>query len=926
MSKKLLDSQVSDYHILEIADDLVDWELMAPYLELSEADQKVIAENFRGRYELQKLEALRMWRRKCGDKATYRNLGSICRSQGRTDLADRIEEYPGSRQRPRSSEVLVAFQRHAINCFLNLPHPALMQWPESNPSLSFHTPSTFFDLVLHEAPLTDVQPPTNKSSLPGDPKPVALTSILKGERSQRMVVYFKGIGGSGKTTLSWHTCREWAEKRLLHQFQLLIHVQISNPRVKSATNFADLIPYPDKHLQQAVATAIVDQRGKGVCLLLDGLDEAPTELLNFLLVDLLQGRFGYQQLPELSFVITSRPDWRVTKGLKPVVSSCIELVGFNRDSLKKFLDHSLGAGSEQKAKLMAEFQVNPAVEGLCCHPVNAAIMSYVIHFISTVPTTQTKLHDALIKNFLVRHVDSRVKAEEPCEIVSLLHDSCLHHEICDSFRKMCLLAYKSVLNMKRFFTASDLEEANVRDTLGLLDARSVITMFGSRQYHSFYHISVQEFLAAVHLSTMKGSEQINAIKNFLGNNLIRSQVLSFYAGLTNLANSNAFQTISEGISHTMGYITIVDQLLEAKSDPRQKAVAFLRCLYECQNELLMRSPDSNLPLNWLFDEYLAGVSKVVCLPPSSVPLKTLKTLTLHRLTLTPLDCLSLGYYIRSKLKYALPEDSKITSVYNMTQCSITEVGLCLLLTEIAKDVTECTQTQATLILTGNRFNRTSLVALKNLLQSCVNINSLLLRRCFDPAIVDLRYALKCLTEGLASNFSCSTVDLSANRLNYSHIYHIVLMVVTCPRISFLVLRHNDLSQVMSLFSHAIALTSLVMLDLGDCNISDSHLEILGENIQNNRHLHALRLPLNKFTLAGLCRFLCLFKYNLLSRLTCLEVEHEFIEHHRVKQISREINWFRSMLPYPCQCFIMVSDRDISSVYDQLLAIRAHLRA
>ena len=725
-----------------------------------------------------------------------------------------------------------------------------------------------------------------------------------------MVVYFRGVGGSGKTTLAWHACREWAEKRLLCHFQLLIHVQISNPRVKSATAFSDLIPYPDKHFQQAVATAIVDQRGKGVCLLLDGLDEAPTELLDFLLVDLLQGRLGFQQLPELSFLMTSRPDWRVTKRLKPVLNSCTVLVGFNRDSLMKFLDDSLGPGSEQKAKLLAEFQINPAVEGLCCHPVNAAIMSYVIHFISTVLTTQTQLHDALIKNFLVRHVDSRVEAEEPYEIDSLLDDSYLHREIRDSFRKMCLMAYKSVLNVKRFFTTRDLGQADIRDTLGLLNARSVITMFGSRQYHSFYHISVQEFLAAVHLSTMKGSEQMNAIKDFLGNNLIRSQVLSFYAGLTNLTNMNAFQIISEGLSHTMGCISIVDQILEAKSDPRQKAVAFLKCLYECQNEVLIRSPESNLPLNQLFDQYVTEVNKVVCMPPPSV---SVKTLTLHRLTLTPLDCLSLGYYIRCKLKYALPDDSKIISEYDMTQCSITEVGLCLLLTEIAKDVTKRTHAQASLLLNGNKFDSKSLVALKNLLQGPVNINSLGLSHCFDPSIVDPRYALKCLTEGLANNCTCTILNLSADNLDCSHIYHIVLMVLTCPQISCLILRHNDLSKGMSLFSHAIALTSVVFLDIGNCNVFDSHLEILGKNIQNNRRLCILRLPFNKFTVAGLCKFLCIFKYNLFSRLARLEVELEFREHHHVKQILSEINGFRSMLPYPCEQFILFSDRDTPHV-------------
>ena len=45
----------------------------------------------------------------------------------------------------------------------------------------------------------------------------------------------------------------------------------------------------------------------------------------------------------------------------------------------------------------------------------------------------------------------------------------------------------------------------------------ITTSDGSEWYYSFYHTSIQEFLAAVHLSTMKESEQISAVRKFLGN-------------------------------------------------------------------------------------------------------------------------------------------------------------------------------------------------------------------------------------------------------------------------------------------------------------------------------------------------------------------------------------------------------------------------
>ena len=126
MSSELLDSGVSDYHIAEIADDLVNWKLLAPYLGLTDSEQKEITEDYQSRYKLQKLQALRVWRLKSGDKATYRNLSSICCSQGLVSLAERIKGYPGSKQQPRNSQIVDIFQRYLSDCYLSSSHPCLL--------------------------------------------------------------------------------------------------------------------------------------------------------------------------------------------------------------------------------------------------------------------------------------------------------------------------------------------------------------------------------------------------------------------------------------------------------------------------------------------------------------------------------------------------------------------------------------------------------------------------------------------------------------------------------------------------------------------------------------------------------------------------------------------------------------------------------
>ena len=140
---KLLDSRVSDLHLAEIARDLVDWELLAPHFGITESEEVEIKAEFVGRYNLQKRQALRTWRMKNGDKATYRSLISICCSQGLILLAGTISQYAASsRKRPRSSELVDnTFYNYLLDCYRDLLHPSREQWPSKE--VAHIIPSTF---------------------------------------------------------------------------------------------------------------------------------------------------------------------------------------------------------------------------------------------------------------------------------------------------------------------------------------------------------------------------------------------------------------------------------------------------------------------------------------------------------------------------------------------------------------------------------------------------------------------------------------------------------------------------------------------------------------------------------------------------------------------------------------------------------------
>ena len=87
-----MDKVISDHYIAEIAQNLKDWEEIAPSVFVSEVEIKEIKEDYQGRYRLQKRKALCVWHNKHGNKATYRALSSIFRSQGLIGQADLVEK------------------------------------------------------------------------------------------------------------------------------------------------------------------------------------------------------------------------------------------------------------------------------------------------------------------------------------------------------------------------------------------------------------------------------------------------------------------------------------------------------------------------------------------------------------------------------------------------------------------------------------------------------------------------------------------------------------------------------------------------------------------------------------------------------------------------------------------------------------------
>ncbi len=79
---------------------------------------------------------------------------------------------------------------------------------------------------------------------------IELKDLFKFDRKERKVILIEGPPAYGKTTLARHICQEWALGKLFSEFELVVYVQLHNPKVQKAESIAGLLPRKSKKDQQ----------------------------------------------------------------------------------------------------------------------------------------------------------------------------------------------------------------------------------------------------------------------------------------------------------------------------------------------------------------------------------------------------------------------------------------------------------------------------------------------------------------------------------------------------------------------------------------------------------------------------------------------------------------------------------------------------
>ena len=335
----------------------------------------------------------------------------------------------------------------------------------------------------------------------------------------------EGAPGIGKTILSKEIVFQWAKGNMLKNEKLVCLIYLRDPKVRTLNNFESFINYISySRVSKDVEQYICKKSGKGICLVFDGYDEYPEELRNgSFLSNLINHEVLELQL--CNIVITSRPS--ASACLHNIVDLRVEILGFTKEHRKSYIMHALKDNPNAIQDLLEYLESSYSVDAYCHIPLSMAILVFLFkesdYDKNQLPTTQTEINYKFICITIRRFI--KKSRQQSVSITKFSEVPATHKKILLEISKLAFVALnddKIVFSASeiRHFCPSLLEESVDWNGLDLLKAVQYFSLEENKDELSFnfLHFSVQELLAAYHISLMSETRQIKLLKEKFWNN------------------------------------------------------------------------------------------------------------------------------------------------------------------------------------------------------------------------------------------------------------------------------------------------------------------------------------------------------------------------------------------------------------------------
>ncbi|XP_029439473.1 NACHT, LRR and PYD domains-containing protein 3-like isoform X2 [Rhinatrema bivittatum] len=660
-----------------------------------------------------------------------------------------------------------------------------------------------------------------------------------GIESKSTSVAISGVAGIGKTTLLQKIVYDWAMGKIYPQFHFIFHFKFRDLNSYGSTNIRTLILDSYPYLSGVLNKILQDP--SNLLFIFDGLDEfkasisftdslecnpgvsvCPDPVTLCPISDIVRCLVQGKVLKGSSVLITTRPT--VLKSLKKsVIHLHAEILGFNAEQRKRyFLNfYDTEAIGEEAFQYVEQ---NDILYTMCYNPSYCWIICCSLQTTfrdspgeqQQRPRTITELFSNYIYNILQNHAREDGHSQE---VLLRLGD----------------MAYQGVSERVIVFSESHLQEHSLQPSQFLSGFLMEILQTEhslQREAYSFFHLTVQEFIAALTRFICTPPEQVTQLLDRAGS--IKDGkfeiFLRFFAGLSCPWYQKLEPFFGE-LPHATTCMVIdwVGKRLLRKTRNKRKLLNAFHCLYECQNK---------------------GLTQTI--------ISKISNINLSKMSLSPVDCYLLAWAL---------EPCELIGILNLQYCQMTAEGLRRLVPVLHK----CTELWLQSVDLGDVGTGILSEALKRsdcriqkLVIGANKIEDLGVKRMLEALrhpnckIKNLRLWDNCLTDACAEdlcaalrhNTTLLKLDLSKNAFTAQSVSSFVQLILTSPSLRELQLGRNRLEDSgVRLFSEALGnpTCKLQRLGLRENNLTDCCLQDLSTALSSNQIFRNLDLCKNSFS-------------------------------------------------------------------------------
>ena len=351
-------------------------------------------------------------------------------------------------------------------------------------------------------------------------------------------ILIEGAPGIGKTVLAKEIAYQWAKGEILKEYKLVFLLYLRDPKVHEVHSIKEILELFTCENTPKLFTYIKKCRGENVAFVLDGFDEYPVALQReSFIADLIKCENDGKLFLNSAVIVTSRPT--ATLFLHSIVDRRIEVLGFPKEERDKYVLMSLRDSPDKAQELDKYLKQHPIINSVCYIPLHLAILMYLFKQ-DSLPETLTEMNDSFIINTIYRYLEK--KGLRPLGVVKKLTD--LPNRIVEFVSKLAKLAFKGLENNQLVFSLDEIKvncpEVDDINGFGLLQAVQHYPKKGAGRTTSvnFLHFTMQEYLAALRVSTLHYWSQLSLMERTFWNGQFNFMWM-MYVGIVGV-NSEAF--------------------------------------------------------------------------------------------------------------------------------------------------------------------------------------------------------------------------------------------------------------------------------------------------------------------------------------------------------------------------------------------------